>query len=146
MRAPGQVSRNWSDSFGMTHPIMFEADDPLLGRLRALALRLPEAEERVSHGRPWFHLAGRTAFAVYGSGTRGPDPVMHPHGLVVHVDDDERQARVQDPRFFVPAYLGPKGWLGIDLDDVDWAEVEELLDASWRHAAPKRLLAGRDAR
>ena len=49
---------------------------------------------------------------------------------------------MQDPRFFVPAYLGPKGWLGMDLDDgSDWAEVAELLDASWRRAAPKRLLA-----
>jgi hypothetical protein len=124
----------------MSHPIMFDADDPLLARLRTIALALPEAEERVSHGRPWFALAGGTAFAVYGGGTRGPDKVMHPHALLVHVDDDERPAREQDPRFFVPAYLGPKGWLGLDLDDVDWEEVGELVDASWRHAAPKRLL------
>jgi hypothetical protein len=124
------------------HPIMFDADDPLLERVRALALALPEAEERISHGRPWFSIVGRTAFAVYGSGTRGPDKVMHPHAVVVHVDDDERPARAQDPRFFVPAYLGPKGWLGLDVDgpDTDWAEVAELLDASWRHSAPARLL------
>ena len=37
---------------------------------------------------------------------RGPDRVMHPHVVVVHVDDDERPARLQDPRFFVPAYIG----------------------------------------
>lgn len=119
---------------------MFEEGDPLLGRLRAVALALPEAEERVSHGRPWFFHAGGPGFLVYGSGTRGPQTVPHPRAAVVHVDDDERPARVQDPRFFVPAYLDPRGWLGIDLDDVDWAEVSELVDASWRHAAPRRLL------
>jgi hypothetical protein len=121
---------------------MFDADDPLLARVRSLALALPEVEERLSHGRPWFSVVGRTAFAVYGSGTRGPEKVMHPHAVVVHVDDDERPARMQDPRFFVPAYLGPKGWLGMDVDDrgTDWDEVAELLDASWRHSAPARLL------
>lgn len=126
----------------MAHPIMFEADDPLLARLRGLALALPEAEERVSHGRPWFFHGGGVCFAIYGSGTKGPEKVMHPHALVVHIDADEHPARLQDPRFFVPAYLGPKGWLGIDLDaaDTDWDEIAELIDASWRHAAPARLL------
>jgi hypothetical protein len=126
---------------------MFDEHDPLLARLRTLALALPEAEERISHGRPWFSVTGGTAFAVYGSGTKGPDSVRHDSGLVVHIDEDERPARLQDPRFFVPAYLGPKGWLGLDLDavDTDWQEIAELLDASWRYAAPRRLLATLDA-
>ena len=121
---------------------MFEDADPLLDRVRALALALPETEteERIQHGRPWFAIVGRPAFAVYGFGTKGPDRVLHPRSVVVHVDDDERP--VQDPRFYVPAYIGGKGWLGIDVDgpDTDWDEVAELLDASWRHRAPKRLL------
>lgn len=121
---------------------MFDAADPLLARVRAVALALPETEERVQHGRPWFCHAGGAGFAVYGSGTRGPEKVPHPHALVVHVDAEEHPARLQDPRFFVPAYLGPKGWLRLDVDgaDTDWAEVGELLDASWRHAVPARLL------
>ena len=54
---------------------------------------------------------------------------------------------VDDPRTFVPAYLGPSGWLGIDLDDsTDWVEVAELLDSSYRATAPARLVAALDER
>jgi len=129
-----------------THAIMFDDDDPALARVRALALAFPGAEERIAHGRPWF-FAGQ-AFAVYGGGTKGPDHVRHDHGLLVHVDDDERPARIADPRFFVPAYVGPKGWLGVDVDrpDTDWTEIDELLDASFRWIAPARLVRELDGR
>jgi len=129
-----------------THAIMFDDDDPALARVRALALAFPGAEERIAHGRPWF-FAGQ-AFAVFGGGTKGPDHVRHDHGLLVHVDDDERPARIADPRFFVPAYVGPKGWLGIDVyrPDADWTEIGELLDASFRWIAPARLVRELDGR
>lgn len=44
-------------------------------------------------------------------------------------------------RFFIPAYLGPRGWIGFDFDygPVDWAQVEMLLRESYRLLAPKRL-------
>ena len=125
----------------VTHPIMFEEGDPLLDRVRTIALALPESEERIQHGRPAFAIVGRPAFASYGAGAAGAVKVPHPHALLVHVDEDERPARIQDPRFFVPAYIGKQGWLGIDVDarDTDWDEIAELLDASWRHRAPARL-------
>jgi len=45
-----------------------------------------------------------------------------------------------DPkRFFVPPYVGPKGWIGIRLDArVDWKEVAKLVERSYRLIAPKR--------
>jgi len=45
-----------------------------------------------------------------------------------------------DPaRFFVPPYVGPKGWIGIRLDGkVDWKEVTALIERSYRLIAPKR--------
>jgi hypothetical protein len=46
-----------------------------------------------------------------------------------------------------PAYLGPYGWLGLDLRiDMDWTEVAELLDVSYRLTAPRRLISELDAR
>ena len=56
--------------------------------------------------------------------------------------DAERAALVDDPRFFLPAYVGVYGWLGLLLDKkTDWDEVAELLDASYRQVAPKKSLA-----
>jgi hypothetical protein len=47
-----------------------------------------------------------------------------------------------DPgRFFVPPYVGSKGWIGIRLDgDVDWGMVEDLIRESYRMVAPKILV------
>ena len=54
---------------------------------------------------------------------------------------------MQDPRCFVPAYLGPSGWVGLDLADVDdWAEVEELVESSYRNTAGPRRVRALDAR
>jgi hypothetical protein len=47
-----------------------------------------------------------------------------------------------DPiRFFIPSYVGPRGWLGLRLDvgDVDWEEVRQLVQDSYRLVAPKTL-------
>lgn len=46
-----------------------------------------------------------------------------------------------DRRFFIPAYVGPRGWIGVRLDvgPVDWDRVEQLLIDGYRLVAPKRL-------
>jgi predicted DNA-binding protein (MmcQ/YjbR family) len=57
----------------------------------------------------------------------------------------EREALLADPRGWVPAYLGPSGWLGLDLgDDPDWTEVRELVEESFRLTAPARLARALD--
>ncbi len=130
----------------MAHPQMFDDDDPHLLQVRALALELPGAAEKVSHGRPAFFT--KKVFAYYGGSVRTDgDWTQHPHSLVVQPDDDDRSALVEDPRVYVPAYLGPSGWIGFDLDAAtDWVEVAELLDASYRATAPRTLVAELDGR
>ena len=60
---------------------------------------------------------------------------------------DERSALEADARFWVPAYLGPAGWLGLDLDErTDFEEVAELLEDSFRLTAAARLVAALDRR
>lgn len=123
---------------------MFDEDDPFLARVRELASALPVTDEKVSHGRP--ALFTKKVFAYYGGSLKvDGDWVQHPHSIVVLPDPGDRLALLDDVRVFVPAYLGPSGWIGFDLDDdTDWTEVSELLDASFRITAPKRLLADLD--
>ncbi|MEJ1923613.1 MmcQ/YjbR family DNA-binding protein [Microbacterium sp. KHB019] len=125
---------------------MFSPDDPLLARVRAIALTFPEAAEKVSHGRPAFFT--QKVFCYFGGSVRiDGDWVAHDAGIMVRPDAEDDPALRQDPRFWVPAYLGPSGWLGIDLDDdTDWQEIAELIDASYRVTAPRRFVADLDAR
>ncbi len=123
---------------------MYAETDPWLARLRPLALALPEAVEVESWGRPTFR-AGKI-FAVYGSA--GEDS----RALVVKPEDEERPALLEDPRFFLPPYFGPFGWVALQLDagsgdpdELDWAEVDELLRCSYRQVALKRMIKALDA-
>ncbi|WP_226437312.1 MmcQ/YjbR family DNA-binding protein [Rhodococcus yananensis] len=138
----------------MPHPVMFDEADPLLARVRTLALAFPGAAEKVSHGRPFFHT--KTAFAVYG-GAEKDTRVAYPRSLLVKPDAEERRALLSEPRCFVPAYLGPAGWVGVDLtvsgnvasggseEAVDWVEIAELLDMSFRVTAPAGLVRALDS-
>lgn len=128
----------------MTHPLMFDPADPDLARLRGLATAFPGAAEKVGHGRPTFFTT--KVFCYYGGSPKVDIHQRHDRAIIVLPDRDDEPALRQDPRFWVPAYLGPAGWLGIDLDDTDWDEVTELLDASYRRTAPTRLVRELDAR
>lgn len=83
-------------------------------------------------------------FAMYGGNvkpSRG-EMVPYPHSLLIKVDESDHRALEQDSRFFFPAYMGPFGWLGLDFTaaKVDWTEVRELIDASFRLVASRRLI------
>lgn len=129
----------------MPHPVMFDEADPLLARVRSLALALPGASEKISHGRPFF--STRTAFAVYGGGEKGTRAPF-PRSLIFKPDEEERRALLEEPHTYVPMYFGPSGWVGYDLarPEVDWDEVAELLDMSYRQTAPPKLVRELDAR
>ena len=124
---------------------MFELDDPLLGRVRAIAMEFPGAAEKISHGRPAFFT--KKVFMYYGGSVRrgAGDWVQHPQSLVMMLDAEERAALLDDPRTYMPAYLGPSGWLGVDLaPEADFEEIAELIESSYRNTAPARLIAALD--
>lgn len=126
---------------------MYDEEDPVLARLREVALSMPGADVKVSHGRPAFFT--QKVFAYYGGSRRVEGAwVAHDCAVLVQPDPSERVALLDDPRVWVPAYLGTAGWLGVDLPSdpaaVDWVEVGELLDASYRLTAPARLVRALD--
>jgi hypothetical protein len=118
------------------------SDDPL-PRLRRLCLDLPEVTERLSHGEPtWFIRARRTfvTFADHHHDDRLAFWCAAPAGaqsLLVDAGPD---------RFFVPPYVGGRGWLGVRLDvPVDWDEIGQLVLDAYRAIAPAGLIAQLDA-
>ena len=108
----------------------------LYQKIQAICLALPEAEERETWEVQTFRVRDKI-FAMYGEGTDGPRVTCKaPAGV--------QQILVgSDPaRFYVPPYVGHKGWIGIRLDDsADWTEIGSLIERSWRMTAPKKLLS-----
>jgi len=107
-----------------------------IDRLRAICLALPEAVEKEAWGDPTFRVRGR----IFAMEKRGDGRISlwckAPPGsqLVLTGADPER--------FFVPPYVGAKGWIGVRLDNgPDWEEVAALIRRSYRLIAPKRLAA-----
>src|SRR6059058_762296 len=120
---------------------MFDDADPVLGRLRELASAFPDAAEKVSHGHPAFFTT--KVFAYYGGSVKVDGVYQrHERSLLVLAGPDDREALLAEERCYSPAYLGPSGWVGVDLTaDTDWAEIGELLDASYRRTAGPRRVA-----
>jgi predicted DNA-binding protein (MmcQ/YjbR family) len=115
-----------------------------LDRLRAICLRFPEAEEAGGVGNPSFKVRGKI-FAMRHAlhkVDRWSVWFKAPLGVQQLVVGD-------DPtRFFVPPYVGSKGWIGAYLDvEQDWDELADLVEESYRMTAPKKLVAelGSDA-
>lgn len=120
---------------------MFDPDDPVLGQVRAIAFRFPGVGEKISHGRPAFYT--KKVFAYYGGSVRrdAGDWIQYPQSVMLLLDSDERAALMDDGRSFVPAYMGPSGWLGLDLTvNPDFEEIAELMEMSFRITAPARLI------
>jgi hypothetical protein len=120
------------------------ARDPLKA-LRKICLALPETTERLSHGEPTWFVRGKKTFVSFAD---------HHHNdrlaFVCAAPPGAQRAMVaSDPtRFFVPPYVGGRGWLGVylDLDEpVDWDEVTELVEDAYRMVAPKKLVQLLDA-
>lgn len=116
------------------------APDWLLGRVRTLAMALPEADEVTSHGMPCFGIVKGKKFAYFTRDHHGDGIIA----LLVKTTAPEEQASLieADPaRYYRPAYFGNE-WVGIrlDLGDTDWDHVAQRLRESWRQVAPRKLL------
>lgn len=122
--------------------------DYLLTKVAALAMALPEAEERESHGAPGWRTGGKSGkYFAYFSDRHHGEP--HIAVLAKTGGPDEMAGLVErDPdTFYRPAYYGASGWVGIILNrpGVDWGQVEYWLRRSWRSVAPRRLTGLLDA-
>jgi predicted DNA-binding protein (MmcQ/YjbR family) len=113
-------------------------DDHRLTRFTKICLALPEATRQMMGRHAGFHVRKKT-FAYFLDDHHGDGIV----GINCKVLPGDNAALVgsNPAKFYMPAYVGAKGWVGLRLDvgKVDWEEVEELVTHSYRLVAPKRL-------
>jgi len=116
-------------------------DEAIMQRMREICAPLPEAVEGEVFGAPTFRVREKN-FAM----VRRPEEGTAVWCKAAPGFQDAIIDRDPD-RYFAPPYVGPKGWIGAWLDDdidPDWDEIEEIVIASYRLIAPKRLVARLD--
>ncbi len=106
--------------------------------VREACLWLPETEEFLAHGSPNFRVRGKT-FATYAVNHHGDGRVAL--WLNAPPGSQELHVRAAPEYFFVPAYVGPRGWLGVILNSrIEWTRVVALVREAYEKTAPKELL------
>ncbi|HEX4498817.1 MAG TPA: MmcQ/YjbR family DNA-binding protein [Thermoanaerobaculia bacterium] len=121
-----------------TDPSQSASEDPRLARLTAISLALPEATRKDMGQHASFLIRAKT-FAYFLADHHGD-------GIVAvccktALGENVEMIAADPARFYLPAYIGPKGWVGLRLDagEIDWDEVAGLVVDSYRLVAPKKL-------
>jgi predicted DNA-binding protein (MmcQ/YjbR family) len=115
-------------------------EDRRLVRLTKICLELPEAT-RECHGRHATFRVRKKVFAYFLNDHHGDGIVSVSCKALPH---DNQALVAGDPvRFYLPAYIGPRGWVGLRLDvgKIDWDEVSELVAGSYKIVGPEKLAA-----
>ena len=113
--------------------------EKVLAKLREICLAFPETSERLSHGAPTFFVREKRSFLMvltnhHGDGRfaiwcAAPDGMQK---MLVETDPE---------RFFVPPYVGHRGWLGVRLDrDIHWDELTGIAEDAYADVAPAKLV------
>ena len=108
-----------------------------LARVREVCLALPETSERASHGAPSFFVR-RRMFATFHDNHHGDGRL----GIWCAAPPGAQEALVAAAPevYYVPAYVGHLGWVGVRLDrDLDWDEVAGAIEDAYLCRAPTRL-------
>jgi hypothetical protein len=110
-----------------------------LDRIRELCLALPETEERLSHGAPTFFIRGKRTFVMFLDNHHDDGRLAlwcaAPEGL------QETMVEAAPEHYFVPPYVGHRGWVGVRLDrDLPWEEIAGAVEDAYLAVAPQSLI------
>lgn len=113
-----------------------EKGEQQIERVRRICLALPETWERISHGEPtWF--VKKKVFAMFSNNHHhdGHIAVTVPAAIGIQ----EMLVKKAPKKFYRPPYVGVRGWVGIELDQVSDKELAVHLREAWLLIAPKKL-------
>jgi len=115
-------------------------EDPRLVKFTEICLGFPEATREV-HGQHATFRVRKKVFAYFLDNHHGDGIVSA--CFKTGLGENRDLAELDPSRFYLPAYIGPSGWVGLRLDvgEIDWEEVAEHALGSYRHQAPKKLAA-----
>jgi hypothetical protein len=135
------------------HPVLSPSADPThlstmngmnpihLARLRSICLDLPEVTERLSHGEPTWFVREKRSFATCAD-HHHDDQVSFWCASELWIQ--QILCESAPDRFFIPPYVGHRGWIGVRLDgpeeNLDWEEIADLLFDAYRLVAPRKLI------
>jgi hypothetical protein len=113
--------------------------DRVLEAVREICLALPETSERPSHGEATFFIRGKRSFASVWDSHHGDGRFAlicaAPAGIQASLVEADSE------RFFVPAYVGHRGWIGVRLDrGFDRDEIAGILEDAYAEVAPPKLV------
>ena len=123
----------------------------MLSEVQKICLAFPEATEQKTWDLPTFRVRSKI-FAIFSDidpddeaqarqTDRGGSPALARMSMKAPKGEQELLLAEGDP-FFMPPYVGPRGWIGIVLGaKTDFSEIAELVEDSYRMTAPKTLLA-----
>lgn len=110
-----------------------------LRKVSAVCCALPSAEETLSRGHATYRVRGKV-FAYFLNDHHGD-------GIVAvcvksELGENVDRVRLNPDLYYLPDYIGPRGWFGLRLDRgrVDWREVAAIVERSFRMAAPAAVL------
>ncbi|SRR6266852_2886322 len=117
-----------------------DANKDLLSRVSEICASFPEVS-RETHGSHATFRVGKKVFAYFLDNHHGDGIVSVCLKTTLGENRDLAQQRPQ--QFYMPAYIGPRGWVGVHLDGtpISWGETAALLKASFCMVAPKTLAA-----
>ena len=114
-------------------------EESILKRVTSICLSLTGVTQEAHPSHTTFRV-GKKVFVYFLSAD-------HSDGILsvcckVFAGDNKALVATEPKRFYLPDYIGAKGWVGLRLDvgKVDWEEVQQLVLGSYQVTAPKKLL------
>ena len=105
-------------------------------RVRHICLALPETWEKISHGEPtWF--VAKKVFAMFSNNHHNDGHIAVTVPAAIGIQ--EMLTAKSPKKFYRPPYVGVRGWVGIELDQVSDKELALHIKEAWRRIAPKKL-------
>jgi hypothetical protein len=138
MREAGSLRRVAKRATGKIHKPSGEAPiagEEQLRRVRRLCGALPQTEEKLSHGEPTFFV-GKKVYVMFANNHHGDGHIAV--WIPVAAGLQATLLKNEPRKFFMPPYVGVRGWVGIELDAIDDEELGAYILEAWRLIALKR--------